>query len=140
MKCGLWYLLDFGTYSWACNSNSTCPNYMFDICIWNFFMCRIDLCGQIGVWAQKWPPSHFMKMRSLKSPLGVDSPTRGYTWYHHVRLKTTLKTTMMKCLRYPRIYVATRYGEHVMQLLIFSGDIYGNIFKKLHNYNLNWIF
>ena len=18
-------------------------------------MCRIDLCGQIGVWAQKWP-------------------------------------------------------------------------------------
>ena len=41
-------------------------------------MCRIDLCGQIGVKIKKWPSSHFMKMRSLKLYLGTISPTRGY--------------------------------------------------------------
>ena len=39
-------------------------------------MCRIDLCGQIGVWAQKIYESHFMKMRSLKTALGQFCPTR----------------------------------------------------------------
>ena len=34
-------------------------------------MCRIDLCGQIGVWAQKIYESDFMKMRSLKLHLGA---------------------------------------------------------------------
>ena len=40
-------------------------------------MCRIDLCGQICVKVKKWSPSHFMKMRSLKTALGQFSPTRG---------------------------------------------------------------
>ena len=39
-------------------------------------MCRIDLCGQIGVWAQKIYESDFMKMRSLKTALGQFCPTR----------------------------------------------------------------
>ena len=44
-------------------------------------MCRIDLCGQIGVWAQKIYESDFMKMRSLKLHVGADSPTRGYSMF-----------------------------------------------------------
>ena len=39
-------------------------------------MCRIDLCGQIRVKVKKWSPSHFLKMRSLKTALGQFCPTR----------------------------------------------------------------
>ena len=52
-------------------------------------MCRIDLCGQIGVWAQKIYESDFMKMRSLKLHLGADSPTRGYI--HTIKLQNHLQ-------------------------------------------------
>ena len=53
-------------------------------------MCRIDLCGQIGVWAQKIYESDFMKMRSLKTALGQFSPTRGYGTFFELGFKVQI--------------------------------------------------
>ena len=47
---------------------------MFDICIYKFFMCRIDLCGQIGVKISSYGDRKFIKINPLNCPMGQFIP------------------------------------------------------------------